>query len=147
MRLSWRRAAEIAVLAVGAAWIAAAVVVTGIWVGIDSVSGDSAIGYAFLAIILGFPVSLAVYVLGGAFIVRAVAFRRGVVLHLGRSMLLQTLVGIAGFAVGATVASATLDTDAVAFGTDLVATVVIAVPLVRWLARPMAVLAGPDAAW
>jgi hypothetical protein len=41
----------------------------------------------------------------------------------------------------------TVDTDAVAFGTDLVATVVIAVPLVRWLARPMAVLAGPDAAW
>jgi len=92
-------------------------------------------------------VRLLIYVLGGACIVRAVAFRRGVVLHLGRSMLLQTLVGIAGFAVGATVASATVDTDAVAFGIDLVTTLVVAVPLVRWLARPMAVLAGPDAAW
>jgi hypothetical protein len=144
VRLTWRRATEIAVLAVGAAWAASAVVLTGVWIGIDAASGGSAIGYAFLAIILGFPTSLGVYVLGGALIVRAVAARRGVVLGLGRSVVLQTVVGIAAFAVAAAVASATIDTDPAFFVADLVATLV---PLVRWLARPMAVAFEPEPAW
>jgi hypothetical protein len=147
VRLSWRRAAEIAVLAVGAAWIVSAVVLTGVWLGIDAVSGGTAIGYAFLAIVLGFPVSVAVYVLGGALIVRAVAARRGVVLALGRSMLLQTLIGIAAFVLGGLVAAAVADTDPGFAAADAVATLLLAVPLVRWLAKPMAVASQPEDVW
>jgi len=147
VRLGWRRAAEIAVLAVGAAWIVPAVVLTGVWLGIDAVSGGTAIGYAFLAIVLGFPVSVAVYVLGGALIVRAVAARRGVVLALGRSMLLQTLIGIAAFVLGGLVAAAVADTDPGFAAADAVATLLLAVPLVRWLAKPMAVASQPEEAW
>jgi hypothetical protein len=142
-RLSWRRAAEITVLAVGAAWLVAAVVLTGVWIGIDAVSGGSAVGYAFLAIILGFPVSVAVYVIGGALIVRAVAARHGVVLALGRSMLLQAVTGIAAFAIGSLVASAVSDTDPGFAAADAVTTLLVAVPLVRWLAKPMAVATMP----
>jgi hypothetical protein len=142
-RLSWRRAAEITVLAVGAAWLVAAVVLTGVWIGIDAVSGGSAVGYAFLAIILGFPVSVAVYVIGGALIVRAVAARHGVVLALGRSMLLQAVTGVAAFAIGSLVASAVADTDPGFAVADAVTTLLVAVPLVRWLAKPMAVATMP----
>jgi len=143
-RLSWRRSAEIAVLAVGAAWVVTTVVVEGLWLGIGAVDGDSGIGYAVLALLVGVPVSLAVLLLGGALIVRAVAARRGVVLPLGRSMLLQAVVGLAGGAVAAGVTFASSDSDLVVFAVDLVATLLLAVPMVRWLAKPMAVAAQPD---
>lgn len=142
-RPGWRSAAYAAVLAVGAACLLTVAAMVPIWWLVDALSGGSGIGYAGAAVFLGFPASVALYLLGGALVVRVVAARRRVDLSIGRSVATLAVAGVVGFSVAVALTDLTVDSDVVAALGWFVGTIAASVPLVRWLGKTAPVSVEP----